>query len=70
MDIPTRNLSMYVKEIGVNLSELSRKTDIPYVSLYDSLVNEKRKRNLRAGEFLKICEQLKVDPKDFDDKGA
>lgn len=41
MDKPTRNLGEYIKKKGFNLSEISRKTKIPYMSLYDSLSNEK-----------------------------
>ena len=68
MDIPTRNLSRYVKEKGFNLSKLSRETGIPYVSLYNSLINESRDRDLRSGEFIDICAFLGVNPMDFVDK--
>ena len=51
MDIPTKNLSKYVKEKGINLSKMSRDTGIPYMALYDSLMNDSRDRDLRAGEF-------------------
>ena len=65
VDIPTRNLSKYVKDKGINLSKMSRETDIPYVSIYDSLVNESRDRDLRVGEFFKICEYLGVEAEKF-----
>lgn len=65
MDIPTRNLSKYVKNTGTNLSKMSRDTGIPYVSIYDSLVNDSRDRDLRVGEYMKICMFLKRDPRDF-----
>lgn len=65
MDIPTKNLSRYVKEKGINLSKMSRDTKIPYVSLYDSLLNPNRDRDLRAGEFLLVCKFLDVNPMDF-----
>ena len=74
MDIPTRNLGRYVRDKGFNLSELSRKTGVPYMALYDSLVNEKRDRSLRVDEYLKVCNHLELDPIDFaedpEDKGA
>lgn len=74
MDIPTRNLSKYVKEKGINLSKMSRDTNIPYMSLYDSLANPDRNRDLRAGEMMSVCEFLGVNPFDFnsdsDEKGA
>lgn len=65
MDIPTKNLSRYVKEKGINLSKMSRDTKIPYVSLYDSLLNADRDRDLRAGELLLVCKFLGVNPMDF-----
>ncbi|WP_418539725.1 helix-turn-helix domain-containing protein [Massilistercora timonensis] len=74
MDIPTRNLGRYVRDKGFNLSELSRKTGVPYMALYDSLINEKRDRSLRVDEYLKVCSHLELDPMDFaedpEEKGA
>ena len=67
MDIPTRNLRRYVQEKGINLSKMSRDTKIPYMSLYDSLQNPARERDLRAGEMLSVCMFLDVDPMDFAD---
>lgn len=54
-----------IKERGVNLSAISRKTGIPYTMLYDSLLNKKRERPLKASEFLAICKFLDVSPEDF-----
>lgn len=65
MDIPTRNLRAYVKEKGFNLSEMSRKTNVPYMVLYDSLLNKDRDRDLRVGEFFTVCKFIGVDPRDF-----
>ncbi len=65
MDIPTRNLSEYVKATGANLAKMSRDTGIPYISIYDSLANESRDRDLRVGEFFRICNFLKMNPTDF-----
>ena len=70
MDIPTRNLSRYVKDKGINLSKMSRDTGIPYMSIYDSLVNEARDRDLRAEEMLRICKFLGVNPMDLADQPA
>lgn len=67
LDIPTRNLGLYVRDKGFNLSELSRKTGVPYMALYDSLVNERRDRSLRVDEYLKVCKHLELDPMDFAD---
>ena len=65
----SRNLStqLYQKEKGINLSKMSRDTEIPYVSLYDSLMNEARDRDLRVGEFFKACKFLGVAPEFFGD---
>lgn len=65
MDLPTRNLGSYIKEKGFNLSEISRKTGIPYRTLYDSLANKGVDRSLRAGEYLVVCKHLEVDPMTF-----
>lgn len=65
MDIPTRNLSRYIRTKGINLSKISRDTNIPYGALYDSLSNSERDRDLRAGEMLLVCRFLGVNPLDF-----
>lgn len=41
---------------------MSRDTGIPYISIYDSLANEKRNRDLRAGEAFRICKFLDISP--------
>ena len=68
MDIPTKNLGQYVREKGINITKMSRDTGIPYGALYDSLLNTKKKRDLRLGEALAVCAFLDVDPMDFADK--
>ncbi|WP_195540333.1 hypothetical protein [Eubacterium maltosivorans] len=68
MDRPTKYISDYVREKGINLTKLSKKTGIPYFSIYDSLLNKKRDRDLRVGEYLEICTFLGVDPMDFADQ--
>ena len=68
MDIPTRNLSKYVKEKGINLAKMSRDTGIPYIALYDSLMNDSRDRDLRVGEFFVICRFLGVKGEDFSEE--
>lgn len=65
MDCQTKAVGKYIRETGINLSKMARETEIPYISIYDSLVNESRDRNLRVGEFFKICEFLKKNPMDF-----
>lgn len=76
MDIATEKISRFIREKGYNLSEVSRKTGIPYHILYASINDEKRERDLRASEFLAICSFLDEDPMKFkgveppDKKGA
>lgn len=65
MDIMTQKLSRYVRAKGFNLSLMSRETGIPYVSLYDSLMNEKRERDLRTSEYFSVCFFIGVNPMDF-----
>lgn len=64
----TKNVAKYINDIGVNISELSRKTGIPYSSLYSSLADKRRNRELRADELTEICFVLHVNPMDFADR--
>lgn len=64
----TKNIAKYIKEIGVNLSELSRKSGVTYSSLYASLGKDGRGRELRADELTNICSVLQINPMDFTDK--
>lgn len=68
----TKNVAKYVNEIGVNLSELSRKSGIEYSVLYASLSSKGRQRELRADELTSVCAVLKLNPMDFatEEKGA
>lgn len=63
----TRNVAKYVKDMGINLSELSRKSGVAYGSLYASLADSKRERELRGEELTSICAVLHVNPMDFAD---
>ena len=65
MNTPEKKLGEYVKEKGINLSKMARDTGIPYMSLYDSMINPKRDRQLRVSEFFDICKFLGVSPLDF-----
>ena len=64
----TRRVAKHVKDIGINLSELSRKTNIAYCKLYSSLLDDDKKRALRADELIKVCGVLKINPMDLDFK--
>lgn len=68
MDTIEKQLGRYVKEKGINLSKLSRDTNIPYISIYGSLADKDRERPLRASEFFAICNFLGVNPMQFVDK--
>ncbi len=61
----TKNIANYVKSIGVNLSELSRKSGVEYSALYSSLASKERERELRADELTSICSVLRINPMDF-----
>lgn len=61
----TLKVSDYIRKKGINLSKLSRDTGLPYMALYDSLLNTERNRDLRDEEFLEVCAFLSVDPRIF-----
>lgn len=65
MDGATKRVSEYIRQKGFNLSEISRKTGVPYMALYNSLLNDKRDRDLRVDEFLALCKHLCLDPMSF-----
>lgn len=62
------NISRYVKNKGIALSVMSRQTGIPYMALYDSLMNDRKSRQLRGRELISVCVFLGVDPREFADK--
>lgn len=64
----TKNIAKYVKDMGINISELSRKSGVAYGSLYASLGAEGRRRELRADELMNICFALRINPMDFADE--
>nr|WP_300848891.1 helix-turn-helix transcriptional regulator [uncultured Acetatifactor sp.] len=64
----TKNLAKYVKDMGINLSDLSRKSGVAYSALYASLGGEGRGRELRANELTDICFTLRINPMDFAEK--
>ena len=58
----TRRLWERVPQGNANLSELSRKSGVPYYRLYRS---SNGWRELHADEFLSLCAALGVDPGEF-----
>lgn len=63
VDSPTERVAQYVSEKGIKVSALSRGTGIPDGILRRSLC--RKERDLRAGEFLKICVFLEKEPLEF-----
>lgn len=63
-------LSEIIKSRGINLSAMARLTGISYMSLYDSLMNDRKKRQLRGEELIKVCAFLGVDPREFAEQEA
>lgn len=63
----TQKIGKFLKDSDVNLSELSRKTGIPYNLLYASVWDKNRERDLRANELMSICVVLDLNPMDFAD---
>lgn len=61
----TERVGEYLKENKVNLSELSRETEIPYNLLYASVWDKNRIRELRVDEFFSICEALGISSEIF-----
>lgn len=61
----TKNIAKYINDMGINLSELSRKSGVAYSALYDSLGKEGRGRELRANELADVCFVLRINPMDF-----
>ena len=63
----TQKIGNFLKDSNVNLSELSRKAEIPYNLLYASVWDKNRGRDLRANELMSICIVLGLNPMDFVD---
>ena len=59
------SISKCIEEKGIALSAVSRKTGIPYMSLYNSLMNRKSTWELRGRELVSVCAFLDIDPRDF-----
>lgn len=63
-----KNLAEYIKSKGINLTFLSKQIGVPYFSLYDSLANNNRNRELKGTELILICKFLDKKPEEFMDK--
>lgn len=67
MSYITDNVAKHVKDKGINLSNMARQTKIPYSSLYSSIGESGRNRNLRDDELIAVCRFLNISPMDFVD---
>ena len=61
-------LSEIIRSRGINLSQMSRLTGVPYMALYDSLMNQSREREIKGWELVKVCKFLEIDSRDFANK--
>lgn len=61
----TESIGDYLRRKRINLTELSQKTGIHYSTLYASVWDRSRHRDLRANELMSICVVLGINPMDF-----
>ena len=59
-------LASIIKNKGINLAELTRRTYLYYPSIYESLYGKRRSRELRSSEVIAICRYIGVNPMDFE----
>lgn len=67
----SKNLALYIKKKGINVSAMSRATGIDRGKLHMSLsetVDDTKRRPLKDDELVKVCIYLDVDPRDFADE--
>ena len=62
----TKNIKKYILDLGINLSELARKTNVSYFNLYNSLSKD-GERELKADELMMVCYVLHLNPMDYCD---
>lgn len=60
----TKNVSDYIQEKGISVLRMCEKTGLSYKRIQPSL-STSGNRELRAGEFMTICQYIGVDPKVF-----
>lgn len=65
MSAVTENVAKFVREKGINLTKLSKETNIEYCAVYDSLGNSGRGRDLKDHELVRICRFIRKNPMDF-----
>jgi len=66
-DAVTLAISEFIRELGIPITVISKKTALPKNSLYQSLSPSKntRRRPLRGDELLTLCHFLKIDINQF-----
>lgn len=57
---PEKAIAIAVKDAGMTIAAVSRKTGIPYSKLQPSLSGN---RELRADEYLALCSLFRLDPR-------
>ena len=60
----TEKLAQYIRDQGITLFSIIRRTGIGRTAIYSSL-GENGKRKLRVEEYYKICAAIGVDPMKF-----
>ena len=67
MTDPTARLAEIVRDRRLSITTLSQEAGVSYMALYYSLFSDKRDRELRADELLRVCKVLKIDPMELAD---
>lgn len=60
-------MAAVVADSGMKLTAICQKTGISYGKLYPSLTG---RRELRADEFLSLCELFRLDPREAGKEGS
>ena len=55
-----------IDDKGVALTVISRRTELSYMALYDSLKNKSKNREIKGKELVKLCKFLNVNPMEID----
>lgn len=66
----SKNLANYIEKKGINISAMSRATNIERGKLHMSLSNsidDSKRRPLKDDELVKVCKYIGVNPMDFAD---
>lgn len=65
----SKNLAIYIKKKGINISAMSRTTGIDrgklHMSLSETVEDDSKRRPLRDDELLAFCKAMEVSPDEF-----